>query len=144
MGGLKRPMGKGNRYSFLSLELQTSADVAFYLRNTERYVYEMILVDYPVLLAHRWQSSERCGSVYCSAGSSTIQLAYGLLLVLGCTLDTILRIYDGEVAQSVTGYHLFSDDTIVLAKNPLRVYIYVSLKMDLVIRRTVVSVDDAS
>ena len=126
MGGLKRPMGKGNGYSFLSLELQTSAEVAFYLRNTERYVYEMkciyemILVDCPVLLAHLWQSSERCGPVYCSAGSSTIQLAFGLLLVLGCTLDTILRIYDGEVAQSVTGYHLFSDDTIVLAKNPLR------------------------
>ena len=36
---------------------------------------------------------------------------------MGCTLNRILRIHDGEAARLVTTYHLFCDDMIVLTQN---------------------------
>jgi hypothetical protein len=80
----------------------------------------MILADYPGLFAivgRVTRDAGQSGTLQAHRISIKFQLAFGLLLAMGCTLNRILRIYDGEATQLVTTYHLFCDDTIVLAEN---------------------------
>lgn len=46
-----------------------------------------------------------------------LELAFGLLLVMGCTVNRALRIFGGEDTKPITMYHSFRDDAIVPADN---------------------------
>ncbi|KAF4967250.1 hypothetical protein FSARC_5162 [Fusarium sarcochroum] len=125
--GLPRPMMNAKGHAMLSVEPQTAAEIAFYIRDTEKYLYQIrctyniLLADYPVLVTIVEKVSKDAlqpgASLRTLRISSRYYAAFGVMLALTCTVNRVIRIYDGAIPELATTAKRLVDDIISNAES---------------------------
>ncbi|KAJ3529561.1 hypothetical protein NM208_g9701 [Fusarium decemcellulare] len=118
-----RPIKYHTGITFMTVQVGTLAEAAFYLREPQKYLYQLLcmykllqlerptirgFIQHALMLARTPSAPQNSWTVFCSYGTS-----YGAIVALGSILNRVLDIFDSSPSYTADA-HDFTDEAILL------------------------------
>ncbi|KAF4978243.1 hypothetical protein FZEAL_5348 [Fusarium zealandicum] len=120
-----RPLKSGDGKSFLTLEIATIAEVSYFLRAPDKYVYQirctysLMQSEYPILGRAVQDAVQAAAEPDASAAkkrmATRFRTAYAVLLAVACMLNRVIRSYDKDDPSLITAAEELCDEIISLS-----------------------------